>query len=139
VQYDIIGESMYPEWKHGTPEQVQDLMVNVAKYFNKPFIIAETGYPQSGGDTIAAANPYYLWPGTPEGQLQFMADLINTVKRGPNGLGVFYWAPEGRGRGDGLWNADGTPDAAISVMDHLTELTKKPASHLPDLPPAAKP
>ena len=61
-----------------------------------------------------------------------MADLVNTVKRN-HGLGVFYWAPEGRGNGNAMWNADGTPAPSIMVLDHL-DLTTKPASHLPDPP-----
>jgi arabinogalactan endo-1,4-beta-galactosidase len=74
-----------------------------------------------------ARGKYNLWPGTPQGQLQYMVDLVNTVKRQPNGLGVFYWAPEGA-----LWNADGSPAPSISVLDHLTTLTTQPSSHLPD-------
>ena len=69
------------------------------------------------------------WPGTPQGQLQFMADLINTVKRN-NGLGVFYWAPEGSW-GDGMWRPDGSAAPAIHVLKHLEELKAGPASRMP--------
>ena len=51
------------------------------------------------------------WPGTPQGQLQFMADIINTVQRN-HGLGVFYWGPEGT-RGDGMWSPDGSAAPSI--------------------------
>lgn len=57
-----------------------------------------------------------------------MANLVNTVQRAPGGLGVIYWAPEGA-----LWNADGSPAPAISVLDNLS-LTNAPQSHLPPAP-----
>lgn len=36
------------------------------------------------------------WPMTPEGQEQFLVDLIRTVKEAPEhrGIGVNYWQPE---------------------------------------------
>jgi hypothetical protein len=45
-----------------------------------------------------------LWPETPEGRLQFMADIVNTVRRAPRGVAVMYWAPERE-----AWNEDGSP------------------------------
>ena len=74
------------------------------------------------------------WPGTPEGQLQYMADVINTVRRN-RGLGVFYWGPEGSW-GDGMWRPDGSAAPSISVLDHLDELKTAPASRIP---PAGQP
>jgi hypothetical protein len=62
---------------------------------------------QFGGDQLFTQNKYNLWPGTQDRQLQFMVDLINTVKHA-GGTGVFYWVPEGS-RGNGMWNAGGTP------------------------------
>jgi arabinogalactan endo-1,4-beta-galactosidase len=116
VDYDIIGQSFYPRW-HGTPELLQQNIVESRRRYHKPVMVVETGYPQSGGDQATASNKYNLWPGTPEGQLQFMVDLVSTVKRA-GGNGVFYWAPEGS-RGNGMWNADGTPAPSVSVLDHL--------------------
>jgi arabinogalactan endo-1,4-beta-galactosidase len=149
VDYDIIGQSFYPNY-HGTLAMLQHNIVECHnRYPSKPFFVAETGYPQSGGTRImspatpatlpagtaatARSKGYMQWPGTPQGQLQFMADLVNTVKRA-GGSGVFYWAPEGFGRGNGMWNADGTPAPSIFVLDNLTALTTQPASRLPDPP-----
>jgi arabinogalactan endo-1,4-beta-galactosidase len=70
-------------------------------------------------------NDDMLWPQTPQGRLQFMADLVNTVKKAPHGLGVMYWAPE-----RDVWNVDGNPGPAVSVLEHLN-LTNRPASHAP--------
>ncbi len=132
VDYDIIGQSFYPRW-HGNPTLLQTNIVESMKRFKKPFMVVETGYAQSGGDQVTTGNKYNLWPGTQAGQLQFMVDLVNTVKRA-GGSGVFYWAPEGS-RGNGMWNADGSPAPSVSVLDDLEKLKSGPESHLP---PAAK-
>jgi arabinogalactan endo-1,4-beta-galactosidase len=143
VPYDIMGLSFYPKY-HGTLAMLQQNMVESEKRYHKPFLVVETGYERS--DTSAMSPPeaiahpvlsaktprakgFMQWPGTPEGQLQYMADVITTVKRN-NGLGVFYWGPEGQWR-DGMWNADGTPAPSIFVLDHLDELKANPASRVP--------
>jgi len=128
VDYDVIGQSFYPRW-HGTPALLQENIVETARRYKKPVMVVETGYPQSGGEQLTAGNKYNLWPGTQDGQLQFMVDLVNTVKRA-GGTGVFYWAPEGS-RGNGMWNADGSPAPSIFVLDNLTKLTGNPESRLP--------
>jgi arabinogalactan endo-1,4-beta-galactosidase len=122
VPYDIIAQSFYPEWRHGTLEQLWANMDSCAHRFHKPFLVAETGY----GRSHVANNPDMLWPETPQGRLQFMADLINTVKQAPNGLGVMYWAPE-----FGVWNPDGSPGPTVFVLDSLDALRARPASHAP--------
>ena len=66
------------------------------------------------------------WPLTPEGTLQFMVDLYRTVRAGPRGIGVMYWAPE-----FGVWNADGSPGPAVFTLEHLADRTARPASHAP--------
>ncbi|OYV66494.1 MAG: hypothetical protein B7Z72_11245, partial [Gemmatimonadetes bacterium 21-71-4] len=110
VNYDIIAESFYPEWRHGTLDQLWQNMNECAQRFHKDFLVAETGY---GASHVQGDNPDMMWPLTPQGRLQFMVDLVNTVKKAPNGLGVMYWAPE-----YDLWNQDGSPGPAVFVMDH---------------------
>ncbi len=122
VNYDIIAESFYPEWGHGTLDQVWDNMNRCAERYHKDFLVVETGY----GRSHIPDNPSMLWPQTPEGRLQFMADIVNTARKAPGGLGVMYWAPEWE-----AWNADGSPGPVVSVMDHLKDLTARPASHAP--------
>ena len=122
VDYDIIGESFYPEWHHGTLEGLWNTMVQCANRYNKPFLVAETGYDS----TRVKNNDNMLWPVTPEGRLQFMADIINTVRKAPQGIGVLYWAPE-----RGAWNDDGSPAPTVFVLDSLMSLTKRPQSHVP--------
>jgi arabinogalactan endo-1,4-beta-galactosidase len=122
VEYDIIAQSFYPEWNHGTLEQLWDNMNRCAERYHKNFLVVESGY----GRSHIPNNQSMLWPETPEGRLQFMADIVNTVKKAPHGLGVMYWAPERE-----AWNADGSPGPVVSVLDHLVTLTERPASHAP--------
>jgi arabinogalactan endo-1,4-beta-galactosidase len=143
VEYDIMGLSFYPKY-HGTLAMLQQNMIESQRRYHKPFMVVETGYVQN--DTSAMSPPeaiarpvlsaktpkergFMQWPGTPGGQLQFMADLVNTVQRN-HGLGVFYWGPEGSW-GDGMWLPDGSAAPSIHVLDHLEELKAGPASRLP--------
>jgi arabinogalactan endo-1,4-beta-galactosidase len=123
VEYDIIAQSYYPPWGHGTLEQLWENMNECAKRYNKDFVVVETGY---GRSRTQGTNEFMKWPETPAGRLQFMADLIHTVKKAPRGLAVMYWAPE-----RDIWNQDGTPGPAVFVLDYLTTLTNRPASHAP--------
>jgi len=122
VKYDIIAQSFYPEWAHGTLEQLWDNMNRCAERYHKDFLVVETGYQQSH----LPNNPCMLWPQTPEGRLQFMADIINTVRKAPHGIGVMYWAPEWQ-----AWNKDGSPGPVVDVMKELDALSKRPESHAP--------
>ncbi|HTY05780.1 MAG TPA: glycosyl hydrolase 53 family protein [Gemmatimonadales bacterium] len=122
VDYDIIAQSFYPPWRHGTLDDLWKNMNECARRYHKDFLVAETGYEPSHGPD----NPDMLWPVTPEGRLQFMVDLVNTVKKAPGGIGVMYWAPEWD-----LWNADGSPGPAVFTLDHLNDLRARPASHAP--------
>lgn len=116
VHYDIIAESFYPPWRHGTLQQLRENMDSCAAVFHKPFLVAETGY----GPSHFPNNPDMLWPVTPQGRLQFMMDLVNTVRKAPGGLGVMYWAPE-----YALWNICATPGPAVFTLDSLKALAKR--------------
>jgi arabinogalactan endo-1,4-beta-galactosidase len=122
VPYDIIAQSFYPEWRHGTLDQLWVNMNNCWRRYHKEFLVAETGY----GRSHFPDNPDMPWPLTPEGRLQFMVDLINTVKRAPGGIGAMYWEPEWE-----AWNPDGTPGPVVFVLDSLNALRGGPMSHLP--------
>jgi len=122
VDYDMIAQSFYPEWNHGTLEQLRDNMQRCAERYAKDFAVVETGY----GHSHKKDNQSMLWPETPEGRLQFMVDIINTVRFSPRGIAVMYWAPERE-----AWTADGQPGPVVSVLEHLVDLAKAPGSHAP--------
>jgi arabinogalactan endo-1,4-beta-galactosidase len=122
VRYDIIAESFYPPWGHGTLDDLWNNMNQCARKYHKDFVVMETGYNPSH----LPDNQDMLWPVTPQGRLQFMVDLVNTVRKAPYGLGVVYWAPE-----RDLWNSDGAPGPAVFTLDKLSILTKRPESHAP--------
>jgi len=95
VDYDVIGQSYYPNW-HGTLENVRDNLRHTIERYHKDVMIVETAYPSRNVRLSEAAAKNMVWPLTPEGQRQFLADLIRTVKEAPggHGIGVNYWHPE---------------------------------------------
>jgi arabinogalactan endo-1,4-beta-galactosidase len=127
VDFDIIGQSFYPNW-HGTMENLRDNLRETINRYHKDVMVVETAYPSRDVNPSPAAAKNMIWPMTPEGQKQFLADLIKTVKEAPKGrgIGVNYWHPEatyipnatGRGRPDAnsLFDAKGNPLPAMNVL-----------------------
>jgi arabinogalactan endo-1,4-beta-galactosidase len=95
VDYNVIGQSYYPNW-HGTIENVRDNLRHAIKRYHKDVMIVETAYPARAVRLSPAAAKNMAWPMTPAGQKEFLADLIATVKAAPDGcgIGVMYWHPE---------------------------------------------
>ncbi|HEX9109322.1 MAG TPA: glycosyl hydrolase 53 family protein, partial [Longimicrobiales bacterium] len=122
VPYDIIAQSFYPPWEHGTLAQLRTNMTESTRRYHKEFAVVETGY----GRSQKPNNPDMLWPVTPEGRLQFMVDLVSTVQKPPSGITVMYWAPEWD-----LWNPDGSPAPAVFTLENLEKLGKSKDSHAP--------
>jgi arabinogalactan endo-1,4-beta-galactosidase len=129
VDYDIIGQSYYPNW-HGTMENVRDNLRNTIGRYHKDVMIVETAYPSRDVHPSPAAAKNMIWPMTPSGQEQFLADLIKTVKAAPDGrgIGVIYWHPEAtyipgatgrwsRPDANSLFDAGGHPLPAMNVLD----------------------
>ena len=125
VDYDVVGQSYYPHW-HGSLENVRDNLRQTIRRYGKDVMIVETGYPSRDTGLSPAAAKYMVWPETPAGQKQFLADLIRTVKES-GGIGVNYWHPEAtyipgntnRWRGpdaNSLFDAEGHPLPAMNVL-----------------------
>ena len=96
-------------------------------------MVVEAGYPSRDTHPSPAATKYMVWPETPAGQKQFLADLIRTVKES-GGIGVNYWHPEAtyvpgatnRWRGpdaNSLFDGKGRPLSAMNVLGLLPETT----------------
>ncbi|MEI9973950.1 MAG: glycosyl hydrolase 53 family protein [Ignavibacteriota bacterium] len=129
VDYDVVGQSFYTNY-HGNMQNLRDNLRETVNRFHKDVMVVETAYPTRGSVPNAGAAKNMVWPLTPEGQKQFLTELIETVKSAPghHGIGVNYWHPEatfipnappGRGNGpDGnsLFDAQGNALPAMSVL-----------------------
>ena len=129
VDYDVIGQSYYPNW-HGTLENVRDNLRHSIERYHKDVMIVETAYPTRDVHPSAAAAKNMTWPMTPAGQKEFLADLIATVKAAPDGrgIGVMYWHPEAtyipgatnrwaRPDPNSLFDAKGYPLPTMNVLN----------------------
>ncbi len=102
VDFDIIGLSYYPWW-HGTLDDLEANMDDLAVHFGKDMIVVETAYPWTLGWFDDTHNPIGLpehllpgYPDTPAGQQAFLDAVFAIVSDvpGDRGRGVVYWAPE---------------------------------------------
>lgn len=95
VDFDVIGQSYYPNW-HGTITNLADNLRETIQRYHKDVMVVETAYPSRSVSQVPAAQKNMIWPMTPEGQEQFLADVIRVVKAAPEGrgIGVNYWHPE---------------------------------------------
>ncbi|HLP26790.1 MAG TPA: glycosyl hydrolase 53 family protein, partial [Acidobacteriota bacterium] len=94
LDYDIIGLSYYPDW-HGGLAAYRRTLAALAEEFRKPIQVVEAGYPWKTAKKWTEKENMD-WPFTPEGQAQFLRDVVHAVREIPHGLGrgVWYWHPE---------------------------------------------
>lgn len=100
VDFDIIGLSYYPIW-HGGLEDLRFNLEDISARYNKEVLIVETAYGHtteslSGADIFTEEmSRIGGYPPTVEGQGQFLQDLMETVRKIPDGkgLGIVYWEP----------------------------------------------
>ncbi len=92
VPFDIIGVSYYPVW-HGSLGALANCLTNSALRYGKPVIIAETAFPWTNSVWKADIEGF---PGTTNGQVQYMAALAQLIRSVPNnlGAGIFWWGTE---------------------------------------------
>ena len=106
--FDIIGLSYYPFW-HGTMEQLEFNMRDMARRYGKKLVVAETSmgftmedYRDREGKPLdqlkgMATKPELVekldYPMTKEGQTSFMKDLMELIADIPGGEGFYYWEP----------------------------------------------
>ena len=109
-EFQIIGMSYYPFW-HGTLADLENNMNDVAKRYGKDIIIAEVSMgftmedfkeyeklsdeQRKGMATKPALAEKVEYPMTPEGQSDFMQDIMTRITKVPDGKGkgFFYWEP----------------------------------------------
>ncbi len=101
LNYDIIAQSYYPWW-HGTLEDLEYNLNDLASRYDKDIWIVETAYPFTLGWNDDTHNivglPEHLLPGypdSPDGQRDFLAELCRIVQNIPEGRGkgICYWEP----------------------------------------------
>lgn len=110
ADFEYIGMSYYPFW-HGTMEELRANLNDLATRYHKDLIVTETAagftledYQQReqlpderrvGPAANAATVENILYPMTPEGQCQFMTELMETLQQVPegHGKGFVYWEP----------------------------------------------
>ena len=110
ADYDCIGLSYYPFW-HGSLDALQQNLHDLAARYGKPMIVAETSMAftleecrdregltaeqkrgLAANEKTAAVVPY---PPTPEGQAEFLRDLLAVIRSVPGdlGRGLIWWEP----------------------------------------------
>lgn len=101
VDYDVIGLSYYPYW-HASLEKLESNICDISQRYQKDILVVETAY----GFTLEGEEDCSLvftrecenqggYPATPEGQAEFLKDLITCIRKVPEnrGKGFFYWEP----------------------------------------------
>lgn len=101
VSFDIIGLSMYTYW-NGPLSALQANMDDISKRYNKEVIVVEAAYGYTLENCDNAENSFQAkeekdggYPGTVQGQYDYLHDLMQTVINVPahRGKGIFYWEP----------------------------------------------
>lgn len=106
--FEIIGLSYYPFW-HGTMEQLEFNMRDMAGRYGKQLVIAEVsmGFTMEdyrdreklprdelkGMATRAELVEHLEYPMSPQGQADFMWDIMTRIQSVPGGAGFYYWEP----------------------------------------------
>lgn len=117
VDYDVYATSYYPYW-HGTTENLNKMLGNIASTCGCEVMVAETQYVYTNADCDGADNQAYegknnidlsQWPVSVQGQANEIRDVIDAVAQVSNdkGIGMFYWEPAWLGVGN-AYNEDGT-------------------------------
>jgi arabinogalactan endo-1,4-beta-galactosidase len=96
--YDVIGISYYRKWSTRSIGQLGETIARLRQRYPADVIVVETAYPFTDG--FADKSPNLLgkdslsfgYPATPQGQLDYMTDLTQTVVDN-GGIGMVYWEP----------------------------------------------
>ena len=121
VDYDVYATSYYPYW-HGTTENLNKMLGNIASTCGCEVMVAETQYVYTNADYDGADNQAYegknnidlsQWPVSVQGQANEIRDVIDAVAQVDDnkGIGMFYWEPAWLGVGN-AYNEDGTTNEA---------------------------
>ncbi len=99
VDYDVFASSYYPYW-HGTLENLESVLSNIIRDYDKDVMVAETSYITTFQDGDGSGNTEYEgkavdafdYDVSVQGQANAVRAVVNTVAKS-GGIGVFYWEP----------------------------------------------
>ncbi|MDD7177580.1 MAG: glycosyl hydrolase 53 family protein [Lachnospiraceae bacterium] len=98
VDYDVFASSYYPMW-HGSLGNLNDVLSNIAKKYNKEVLVAETSWAYTYDDGDGWGNEdsegkgYDQYEHSVQGQVNQLYDVTKTISETTGGIGVFYWEP----------------------------------------------
>lgn len=96
--FDLIGMSYYPKWSKHNLAETGAILGLARERYGVDIVIVEAAYPftldagKAESHLIAEDCILPDYPGTPEGQRQFLTDLAQTTLD-YGGKGVIYWEP----------------------------------------------
>ena len=103
VDYDVFGSSFYQFWQGSSSKNALaglQRIENLAKSRGKMFAVMETSWLNSLKDTDGTPNVIgessanaKVYSDDPQGQVDALTDMYQTVLSNSNGLGAFYWEP----------------------------------------------
>ncbi len=108
VDYDVFASSYYPYW-HGSLENLASQLSHISETYDKLVMVAETSYAFTledtdfHGNTIGENAAPAGYPFTPQGQMDFLADLAQTLKSVPGCIGLCYWEGTWISAGGSSW------------------------------------
>lgn len=101
VCWDVIGCSYYPFWSSKKIEQIAEFIEQISQRYGCDLMLMEAGFnwaprlPEGYAGQLSHNGPYPASMSSPQGQKQFMNDLLVGLKRVPSHriAGVLYWDP----------------------------------------------
>jgi len=128
IDYDIIGTSYYPYFK-GPLANLDKGFSELEKNFpDKQIQLVETGYPSKWEVEGSTYDYTKTYPYSHEGQRQYAADLIATLKKHPQVNGLSWWYAEANAKGctgtlaNGWYNASLFDNETGRALPALYEL-----------------
>lgn len=94
IAFDVIGQSFYPRWDHGTFSTLKDNLAFMAGQYGKEIVVVETMF---GYDDNDPGKPWYsaldgdVVPYTDAGQVRYFEELSGLIAAAPNGLGKGFF------------------------------------------------
>ena len=128
IDYDIIGTSYYPYFKGPLANLDKGLSELEKNFPDKQIQLVETGYPSKWEVEGSTYDYTKTYPYSHDGQRQYAADLIATLKKHPQVNGLSWWYAEANAKGctgslaEGWYNASLFDNETGRALPALYEL-----------------